>query len=82
MNRFLSHTAAQNVKWSDRASLFMSKSEHPEWLQPASNTEGAQELMEDDTILPSLNLSHRRVKGNCHPLQYSCLENTTDRGAW
>jgi len=20
--------------------------------------------------------------GNCNPLQYSCLENTMDRGAW
>ena len=68
--------------WSDRASLFMSKSEHLEWLQPASDTEGAQELMQDDTILPLLNLLRRRVKGNCHPHQYSCLENTTDRGAW
>ena len=21
-------------------------------------------------------------KGNCYPLQYSCLENSMDRGAW
>jgi len=21
-------------------------------------------------------------RGNSHPLQYSCLENSTDRGAW
>ena len=21
-------------------------------------------------------------EGNCHPLQYSCLENPMDRGAW
>ena len=27
-------------------------------------------------------LGRRPGEGNCNPLQYSCLENSMDRGAW
>ena len=44
---------------------------------------GGLELLEDvgDTgLIPGLRTSPGEVNGN--PLQYSCLENSLDRGAW
>ena len=35
---------------------------------------------EDPDSIPGLRRSHR--EGNGNPLQYSCLENSVDRGAW
>ena len=34
----------------------------------------------DMSLIPGLGRSPG--EGNCNPLQYSCLENPTDRGAW
>ena len=34
----------------------------------------------DASLIPGLGRSHG--EGNGSPLQYSCLGNTTDRGAW
>ena len=34
----------------------------------------------DSSSIPELGRSPRA--GNCNPLQYSCLENPMDRGAW
>ena len=34
----------------------------------------------DPGLIPGLERSH--IVGNGNPLQYSCLENFTDRGAW
>ena len=36
--------------------------------------------MRDAGLIPNLGRSPREVNGN--PLQYSCLENPMDRGAW
>ena len=44
------------------------------------NLPAAQEMQE--TRLPSLGLEDPLEKGNGNPLQYSCLENPMDRGAW
>ena len=32
--------------------------------------------------IPELGRSRSREKGNGNPLQYFCLDNPTDRGAW
>ena len=34
----------------------------------------------DTDLIPGSGISPG--EGNCNPLQYSCLENTMDRGAW
>ena len=34
----------------------------------------------DTGLIPGLGISPREENG--HPLQYSCLENSMDRGAW
>ena len=43
-------------------------------------------LAMQETGVPSLSLipgsGRSPGEGNGHPLQYSCLENSTDRGAW
>ena len=44
------------------------------------NLPAAQEMQE--TRLPSLGPEDPLEKGNGNPLQYSCLENPMDRGAW
>ena len=44
------------------------------------NLPAAQEMQE--TRLPSLVREDPLEKGNGNPLQYSCLENPMDRGAW
>ena len=44
---------------------------------PPANAEGTGDL---DSMIPG---SERPPGvGNCNPLQYSCLENPKDRGAW
>ena len=35
-----------------------------------------------ETWVQSLGLRSYPEEGNGHPLQYSCLENSTDKGAW
>ena len=35
-----------------------------------------------ETWVPSLGQDEHLREGNGNPLQYSCLENSTDRGAW
>ena len=35
-----------------------------------------------ETRVPSLGWEDSSGKGNGYPLQYSCLENSMDRGAW
>ena len=37
-------------------------------------------MQEDPSSIPGLGKFH--VEGNGKPLQYSCLENPMDRGAW
>ena len=34
------------------------------------------------TLVPSLSWEDSPGEGNGYPLQYSCLENSMDRGAW
>ena len=62
-----------------------------DWIQPTSGQAVLQDLL-SATICSqvdpcSSNLCYSRVnsttgEGNGTPLQYSCLENPTDRGAW
>ena len=52
----------------------------PWWLsskEPACNAADAVGAM---GLIPVLGRSPR--EGNSNPFQYSCLENSTDRGAW
>ena len=35
-----------------------------------------------ETWVPSLGQDNHLREGSGNPLQYSCLENSTDRGAW
>ena len=53
--------------------------ELPLWLSGKESTCNAREARDTGSI-PRLELSPG--KGNRNPLQYSCLENPTDRGAW
>ena len=39
-------------------------------------------LAKQDTWVLSLGSGRSPAEGNGHPLQYSCLENSIDRGAW
>ena len=41
---------------------------------------GHSSTLGDEGLIPGLERSPREENGN--PLQYSCLENPTDRGAW
>ena len=44
------------------------------------NTPANTGNMRDRSSIPASRISPERLHG--HPLQYSCLENPTDRGAW
>ena len=51
------------------------------WASPGSS-DGEESTCNarDPSWIPGLGRSHR--EGNGYPLQYSCLKNSTDRGAW
>ena len=51
----------------------------PRWLSGKESTCNAGDA-EDSISIPGSERSPRRGHGN--PLQYSCLENPMDRGAW
>ena len=51
----------------------------PWWLSSKESTLDAEDAGDTGSI-PGLGRSPGRGHGN--PLQYSCLENTMDRGAW
>ena len=57
-----------------------------EMTQPHGLPGGAQTVKNpsavQDTQVQSLGWEDLTGKGNGNPLQYSCLENTMDRGAW
>ena len=46
----------------------------------ASDIKNLPGMQEDPGSIPGLERSPG--EGNCSPLQYSCLENSMDRGAW
>ena len=48
--------------------------------QSVKNLPAMQEMQADPTSIPGLGRSPGGGQGS--PLQYSCLENPTDRGAW
>ena len=56
----------------------------PKWLPPFgkgfSNGKEPAWNVEDLSLIPSVGRSTGEGHGN--PLQYSCLENSMDRGAW
>ena len=62
--------------WSDLAAAAGLICVLPKWL---SGKESACQA-EDEGSIPGSGRSPR--EGNGNPLQYSCLENSTDRGAW
>ena len=39
-------------------------------------------VIQDGTLVPSLGWEEPPGEGNGNPLQYSCLENSMDRGTW
>ena len=51
----------------------------PQWLSSKESIYNAGDSG-DKALIPGLGRSLR--KGNDNPLQYSCLENPTDRGTW
>ena len=52
----------------------------PLWLRGGSDGKNLPAMQE--TRVPSLGWEDSSGKGNGYPLQYSCLENSMDRGAW
>ena len=59
---------------------------HEIFILPLANHEyglpGGSDSKESVRNGRDLGLITGLVKGNCYPLQYSCLENSMDRGAW
>ena len=49
-------------------------------VSPCGNTENLNDLSEKAEIWAQVNWTHE--KGNGNPFQYSCLENSMDRGVW
>ena len=71
------HCLLQDLTWAlNKKSLDKSKSGLPWWLRGKESDCNAG----DKCLIPGLGRSSRG--GNGSPLQYSCLKNPRDRGAW
>ena len=53
--------------------------EHPRWLSGKNPPASARDARDEGS---TLGLGRSPGEGHGNPLQYSCLENHMDRGAW
>ena len=54
----------------------------PRWLSGVKNLPDNAGKIKDTSLIPGWQRSSLRGGGHDNPLQYSCLENPMDRGAW
>ena len=65
-----------NIKWSEKNYIYTG------FLGGAGGKEHACQCKRHETQVPSLSLKDFPGGGHHNPLQYFCLENPMDRGAW
>ena len=86
------HLAMQGIPvrflaWEDPTCLGATKPEHHDYLalqhlQAATTADCASREEKPPSEKPTHDSDTTRGEGNGDPLQYSCLENPMDRGAW
>ena len=70
----------QGIKESDTTQQ-LSTAQHNEYKDVPGGSDGKESTCNagDSGLIPELG---RSLEGDSYPLQYSCLENSMDRGAW